>query len=123
MTDVINPFSTSVGLLYPLKTSKNLRSSDVFRGYRSGTLVENQLILPKMKYEMKHKGKIAINVSSYANSRNRTSSKSIDIDSTGEGLSEEPNSNSNREINAINQNSENKLLVISNNDGINGRVS
>ena len=76
-----------------------------------------------MKYEMKHKGKIAINVSSYANSKNRTSSKSIDIDSTGEGLSEEPNSNSNREINAINQNSENKLLVISNNDGINGRVS
>ena len=28
----INPFSTNVRLLYPLKTSKNLRFSDVFRG-------------------------------------------------------------------------------------------
>ena len=39
-----NPFSTNVPLLYPLKTSKNRRFSDVFRGYRSGTLVENDLI-------------------------------------------------------------------------------
>ena len=37
-----NPFS-HVPLLYPLKTSENLRFS-VFRGYRSGTLVENGLI-------------------------------------------------------------------------------
>ena len=36
----INPFSTNVRLLYPLK---NLRFSDVFREYRSGTLVENGL--------------------------------------------------------------------------------
>ena len=39
----INPFSTNVPLLYPLKTSENLQFSDVFRGYRSGTLVENEL--------------------------------------------------------------------------------
>ena len=38
-----NPYSTNVPLLYPLKTSKNLGFSDVFRGYRSGTLVENGL--------------------------------------------------------------------------------
>ena len=41
----INPFSTNVPLLYPLKTSENLRFSDVFRGYRSGTLVKNGLRL------------------------------------------------------------------------------
>ena len=39
----INPFSTKVPLLYPLKTFENRRFSDVFRGYRSGTLVENGL--------------------------------------------------------------------------------
>ena len=39
-----NPFSTNVSLLYPLKTLENLRFSDVFRGYRSRTLVENGLI-------------------------------------------------------------------------------
>ena len=39
----INPFSTKVPLLYPLKTSENRRFLDVFRGYRSGTLVENGL--------------------------------------------------------------------------------
>ena len=40
----VNPFSTNVPLLYSLKTSENLRFSDVFRGYRSGTLVENGLM-------------------------------------------------------------------------------
>ena len=40
---IINPFSTNVSLLYPLKTSENRRLSDVIRGYRSGTLVENVL--------------------------------------------------------------------------------
>ena len=40
----VNPFSTSVPLLYLLKTSENLRFSDVFRGYRSGTLVKNRLM-------------------------------------------------------------------------------
>ena len=40
----INPFSTNVPLLYPLRTSKNLRFSDIFRGYKSGTLAENGLI-------------------------------------------------------------------------------
>ena len=39
----INPFSTNVPLLYPLKTSENRRLFDVFRGYRNGTLVENGL--------------------------------------------------------------------------------
>ena len=39
----INPFSTKVPLLYLLKTSENRRFLDVFRGYRSGTLVENGL--------------------------------------------------------------------------------
>ena len=39
---MVNPFSTNVPLLYPLKT-ENFRFSDVFRGYRSGTLVENGL--------------------------------------------------------------------------------
>ena len=37
------PFLTNVPLLYPLKTSENLRY--VFMGYRSGTLVDNSLIL------------------------------------------------------------------------------
>ena len=39
----LNPFSTNVPLLYPLKTSGNLRFS-VFMGYRSGTLAENGLL-------------------------------------------------------------------------------
>ena len=41
----INPFLANVPLLYPLKTSENLRLSDVSRGYRSGTLVKNGLII------------------------------------------------------------------------------
>ena len=41
---VVNPFSTNVPLLYPLKTSEN-RKFSVFRGYRSGTLVENGLTM------------------------------------------------------------------------------
>ena len=40
---IFNPFSTSVPYQYPLKTSENRRFSDIFRGYRSGTLVENGL--------------------------------------------------------------------------------
>ena len=40
---IINPFSNNVALLYPLKTSQNLRFSDVFRGYKSGTSAENGL--------------------------------------------------------------------------------
>ena len=39
----INPFSTSVLLLYPLNTSEKLRFSDVCSGYRSEILVENAL--------------------------------------------------------------------------------
>ena len=41
--DFLDPFSTNVPLLYPLKTSVNQRFSGVFRSYRSGTLVENGL--------------------------------------------------------------------------------
>ena len=40
---LFNPFSTNVPLLYPLKTTENLLFSHVFRGYRSGTLIENGL--------------------------------------------------------------------------------
>ena len=39
----LNTFSTNVPLLYPLKTLENQRFSDVFKGCRSGTLVENGL--------------------------------------------------------------------------------
>ena len=39
----INPFQTNVSFLYPLKTSENRRFSDVFRGYRKGTLAWNRL--------------------------------------------------------------------------------
>ena len=42
--NAFNPFSKNVPLLYPLKTSENEKFSDVFRGGRSGTLVENGLI-------------------------------------------------------------------------------
>ena len=40
---VINPFSTNVPFLYPLKI-ENLRFYDVFRRYRSGTFVEYGLM-------------------------------------------------------------------------------
>ena len=40
----LNAFSTNISLLYPLQTSENRSFSDVFRGYRSRTLVENGLI-------------------------------------------------------------------------------
>ena len=44
-----NPFSSNAPLLYPLKTSENLRFSDIFRGYRIGTLLENGLRIFQMK--------------------------------------------------------------------------
>ena len=40
----LNPFSTNVLVLNPLKTSENRKFFDVFRGCRKGTLVENGLI-------------------------------------------------------------------------------
>ena len=42
MSDIyyINAFSTNVPRLFPVKFSENPRFSDVFRGYRSGALVE-----------------------------------------------------------------------------------
>ena len=42
-TSVFNPYSPNVTFLYPLKTSENLRFSDVFRGYRKVTLGEYEL--------------------------------------------------------------------------------
>ena len=48
----INPFSTNVSLLYPQKTSENLRFSDVFRGCRSGTLIENGLINVENSFQL-----------------------------------------------------------------------
>ena len=49
----IKPFSTNVPLLYPLETSQNLRFSDVFRGYRSETLVKNGLFRTFIKHSKK----------------------------------------------------------------------
>ena len=53
----INPFSINVPLLYPLITSENRRFPDVFRGYRSGTLVENGLQVPYEEYTCNVLGK------------------------------------------------------------------
>ena len=44
----VNPFSTNAPLLHPLKTSENLRFSHLIKGYRSGTLVQNGLIIQTM---------------------------------------------------------------------------
>ena len=38
-----DPFHTTVLFLYPLNTSKNIWLSDVFRRYRSGTLVKKRV--------------------------------------------------------------------------------
>ena len=43
-TKKINLFQANVPFLYPLKTSENRRFSDVFRGYKKGTLIWNGLI-------------------------------------------------------------------------------
>ena len=40
----INPFSTNIKLLYPLKTSEKLWLSDAFRGDRSEILVNESPI-------------------------------------------------------------------------------
>ena len=52
-----NPFSTNVPLLYPLKTENHRRFSDVFRGYRSGTLAENGLIFSYSKMKLNNKNR------------------------------------------------------------------
>ena len=39
----LNPFSTNVPLLHPLKILENLRFSDIFREYISGALAENEV--------------------------------------------------------------------------------
>ena len=43
----LNPSPTNVSLLYPVKTPQNRSLTDVFRGYRNGTYIENGLILKK----------------------------------------------------------------------------
>lgn len=49
---LLNPFSTNVPRIYPLKTSEHLRFSVVFREYRSEILGENGLTkLPRKLYE------------------------------------------------------------------------
>ena len=42
---LFNRFTTNVPLLCPLKISENLWFSDIFREYRSGTFVENELMI------------------------------------------------------------------------------
>ena len=42
---ILNPFQANVLLLYTLKTSENLCFSDVFRGYRNGTLTWSWLAM------------------------------------------------------------------------------
>ena len=64
---MINPFSINVPLLYPLKTSENLRFSDVFRGYRSRTLFENGLnynknCKPKWRFRTPSKNWSSLNI-------------------------------------------------------------
>ena len=41
---VLDPFITTVRILYPLKRPKSLRFSDVFRGYKIGIFASNGLI-------------------------------------------------------------------------------
>ena len=41
--DTLNPFLVNVLFLHPLKTSENLWFSNIFRGYRNGTLLWNGL--------------------------------------------------------------------------------
>ena len=43
-SEKINPFLANAPILYPLKTPENERFSDVFRGYKLGTLAANGLI-------------------------------------------------------------------------------
>ena len=52
-----NPLSTNAPLLNPLKTSETRRFS-VFRGYRSGTLVENGLTLHSMNLALNKLNKL-----------------------------------------------------------------
>ena len=54
---LFTPFSISVSLLYPLKTWEKLRVSHIFRGHRSGTLVEYGIIVrTSRKAFLKHLG-------------------------------------------------------------------
>ena len=40
----LNPFLANVPILYPLKTPENQRFSDIFTGYKMGTLARNELM-------------------------------------------------------------------------------
>ena len=59
--NMVNLFPVDVPHLYPLKTSENRRFSDVFRGYRSRTLVENGFMLMQ-------RGLVMINEAKYSRS-------------------------------------------------------
>ena len=63
-----NPFSANVPLLHPLKTSENLWFSDVFRGCRSRTSVENGLIkcAGRKSFHLLHKTKCCWQLCRYA---------------------------------------------------------
>ena len=43
--EIFNPFRANIPFLYPLKNSEHLWFSDIFRGYKNGTLAQNKLIL------------------------------------------------------------------------------
>ena len=50
----LNPFVPKAPFLYPLKTSKNLRFSDVFRGQRKGALGTNGLKEEGACFKLRH---------------------------------------------------------------------
>ena len=49
---LFNPFAPNARYLYPLKTSENLRCSDVFRVKRKGVLGTNGLICENEMYRI-----------------------------------------------------------------------
>ena len=55
---MVNPFSTNIPLLYPLKTLENWRISDVFRGHRKRTSFENGLMRPFPRKDTPEKQKL-----------------------------------------------------------------
>ena len=60
LTISFNPFSTNVPLLYSLKAPENRRLSYVFRGYRSGKLVENGLKYQKVQFLKKQAKELSL---------------------------------------------------------------
>ena len=52
----INPFWPNVPFLYPVKISENQRFSNIFRGYRNGTVGQNGLITMSKRLIMLFQG-------------------------------------------------------------------